>query len=174
MTPIITGVQIPDGARKVLQECMVESDVGSMRVTSYGRTEHDQARIMFENLEKPLTGPLAKKYKDQIERYRALYAAAGDKVIDVYAANHAIIAKDDVITLMEAKIKEIGGWNVSHHICNGPDAPCWVPDIDPQSIRPAENYTALVDALEAHPRIKKLLKPPLDEAVHVEIAKDAS
>jgi hypothetical protein len=157
-TPIITGKQIPDGARVVIQEIMQQSGVERCEVSSVERSPADQARVMTENLEMHGADKQLKLYRDP-----------GQQVIRVWMANHAIISRDELLKLMEAKIMELGPTRVSKHCC-GPDSPYWVIDIKPSSIPDAVEAKFISHAI-AHPRMLKVLRPPSDPAIHFEISK---
>ncbi len=169
MTPIITGIQLPDGAREIIQSIMLQTGVPTCMVTSMARTPHEQARIMYDNCAAQLPPSLYKQYKNSIERQYALYASRGDQVVKVYEDNHAILTRDECITLMEAKINALGPETVSKHCC-GPDAPYWVIDIAPSSIVD-DLEPAFIAACKAHPRMQKVLTPPADPALHLQLYK---
>ena len=89
----------------VLKDVMAKAGVASVVISSTARDPFNQARVMFDNIKK--TGVAAQK---------KLYAAAGDAVIDVFAAaQKAGKTRAETIKLMEAKIIALGPEKVSHH-----------------------------------------------------------
>lgn len=104
------------------------------------------------------------------EAQKKLYKMPGQAVIDVYVDRSSKgFAKADVIKAMEVKIVELGPQTVSRH-CAGPESTVWVVDIAPSSIR---NLAQFITAAKGHPRVEKVLEPPTDPAVHLEILKVA-
>lgn len=150
----ITGVELPEPAKKVLREILKSASLTSAQVTSGTRNAYDQARVMYDNLK-------AHGAADQ----KKLYGANGDKVIDVYVANSSK-PRDTVINLMKDKIVALGPSNVSKH-CSDTH---YTFDVAPSSIA---NQQKFVQAVQAHPSVSKLIQPPLDPAFHIEIPKSA-
>jgi hypothetical protein len=98
---------------------------------------------------------------------RALYAAAGDQVIDAYVASkEAGRDRNGILADMTAAIQRIGPGRVSKH-CADP-AVLGVVDIGPSSV---ENKERFVAAVEADPRVSNFLHPgnSSDPAYHIEI-----
>lgn len=154
---MITGVKISDVAAGVIEEVLKASNNKSCVVTSVERSPRDQARVMYENCEK--YGVIAQA---------ALYKKPGKAVVEVYATMHGSGAsRVDILAKMEEEINLVGPSNVSKH-CAGPDSPVWVIDIAPSSI---SNLTGFIKEAESHKRISKVLKPPVDPAVHLEVLK---
>src|SRR5215210_9481181 len=89
----------------VLTDILNAAGLTSCLITSTSRTPADQARIMFTNI-----------VNKGVASQKALYAAAGDAVIDEFVkAKNAGKPKDQIIAAMEAKIKALGPSKVSHH-----------------------------------------------------------
>ena len=89
----------------ILKEAGEASGNYSIVVTSTARTPYDQARVMFENLER--TGVLYQ---------RCQYRQPGREVIAVYEElSGKKKDKGEVIFAMEQKIKYLGPENVSKH-----------------------------------------------------------
>jgi hypothetical protein len=155
-TPItITGVPLPAPAEKVLKEVLLAAGLTLAKVTSVTRTPADQARIMYENI------------KQHGAAYNLrLYGPIGDKVIQVYVANHLKLKEADIIARMEAKIKELGPAKVSKH-CSDTH---YVLDVAPSSIA---NKGRFISAVSQHKAIMTFLQPPQDPAYHLEIPKDS-
>lgn len=151
-TAVIEGIALPPPAAKVLEEVLAKLGLSGATVSSAVRTPADQARIMYENC-----------VKHGAAHSKALYGAAGDKVIDVYI-KHQDEARDVVIELMQKKIEELGPGRVSRHL----STTHYVFDVDPASIPPTK-HSAFVAALRAHKAVSKVLGPPSDPAFHIEI-----
>lgn len=153
------GIVLPLGAELVIRDIMTRAGTKACMVTSTARTPYDQARVMYDNIQ-----------AKGVEAQMALYKLPGQKVVQVYTAmvtsGHAGL-RDSVIAGMEAKILELGPSTVSRH-CAGPDSPVWVIDIAPSSIANPANF--IVHA-EHHARVTKVLRPPADPAIHLEILK---
>ncbi|WP_223150991.1 lysozyme family protein [Flavobacterium ajazii] len=89
----------------ILKEVGRASNNNDIYITSTARTPHDQARIMFDNCERDL------------QEQRNTYLEPGQKIIDVYVTN-VNKTRNQVISLMEAKINELGPTTVSKHCAN--------------------------------------------------------
>jgi hypothetical protein len=141
-------------ARKVIEDILKAAGLTSCLISSTARSPADQARIMFENIE-----------AHGVANQKALYAAAGDAVIDTYSqAKKAGKTPKQIQAAMEAKIISIGPAKVSRH-CADPKK-LVVVDIAPSSIG---SKSAFEKAVRADKRVKKFLLPPLDPAYHLEI-----
>ncbi|MEY8761663.1 glycoside hydrolase family 19 protein [Chryseobacterium tongliaoense] len=99
---------ISQRTRTVLEEVGTASKNTDIYITSTARTPADQARIMYDNIER--TGAAEQK---------GIYANAGDQVIDVYTAGvNAQKTQEQIIQDMEAKINELGPSTVSKHLAD--------------------------------------------------------
>lgn len=144
---------------KVLEDILQAAGLTSALITSTARTPTDQARVMYDNIKK--TG---------VEKQKALYAAAGDMVIDEYVkAKKAGKTEIEIKAAMEAKIIAIGPTKISHHAAD-PNVLC-VFDVAPSSIAKKAEFEK---AVKADKRVKKFLVPPLDPAYHLEIPQPTS
>ena len=115
---------------KVLEDILQAAGLNSATISSTSRTPADQARVMFNNIEK--TGVAAQK---------KLYAAAGDAVIDEFVkAKKAKKTPTEIKAAMEAKIIALGPTKVSHHAAD-PNILC-VFDVAPSSITKKEAFDA--------------------------------
>lgn len=131
-------------------------------ITSTRRSATDQARVMLQNLERDW----APDHK--ADRQHALYGPAGDAVIDVYEAGKRAGKSIDVILVdMTQKIVALGPYNVSHHAADPVLDGINVFDVAPDSLRDHKTFTA---AAAADRRVKKVIAPPTDPAVHLEIS----
>jgi len=148
----ITGEPLPDKPKQVLTEILKAAGLTSARVTSVSRSPHEQARVMYDNI---IGHGASYNY--------TLYGPAGDEVIKVYDENKSK-SKDEIIRLMEAKIKHLGPPKVSRHCSESH----YVFDVAPSSIT---NHKKFSDATKAHKSVSKLIEPPVDPAFHIEIPK---
>ncbi|HVF48514.1 MAG TPA: transglycosylase SLT domain-containing protein [Pyrinomonadaceae bacterium] len=140
---------------KVLEDILHSSKLKSALISSTSRTPADQARVMYNNLE-----------REGVERQKKLYGPYGDKVIDVYVRSKAARRTGEQIQLdMEAKIKDLGPTNVSKHTAD--PRVLNVFDIAPSSIK---DQRAFEQAVKADERVKKFLTPSdSDPAYHLEV-----
>ena len=152
--PVLLGVALPDPAAKILKDILKAAEIAGATVTSAHRTPVDQARVMYENCVSK-----GAAYNE------ALYCVAGDRVVDVFAANQDQ-PRDAVIQLMTEKILEIGPERVSMHMSDTH----YTFDVAPNSI-PVEKHAAFVAAVLGNKAVSKLIQPPKDPAFHVEIPK---
>jgi hypothetical protein len=154
--PTLDGNALPGPAANVLKEILKAAGLPRATVTSISRTPADQARVMYENC-----------VSKGVQFNKNMYAAAGDKVVDVYAANKDK-PRATVIQLMLAKILEIGPSNVSKHISDTH----YTFDVAPSSI-PASKHAAFLAAVRAHKAVSKVIPPPTDPAFHIEIPRNS-
>jgi hypothetical protein len=154
--PTLQGNALPDPAAKVLREILKAAGLSRATVTSVGRTPAEQARVMYENC-----------VSKGVKFNKDLYAAAGDKVVDVYADNKDK-PREKIIQLMLAKILEVGPAKVSKHISDTH----YVFDVAPSSI-PKAKQPAFLKAINAHKAVSKVIPPPTDPAYHIEIPKNS-
>ena len=152
--PVLKGVPLPDPAAKILKNILKVAGLAGATVTSAYRTPTDQARVMYENCVSK-----GAAYNE------ALYCVAGDRVVEVFAANHDQ-PRDAVIQLMTEKILEIGPSSVSMHMSDTH----YTFDVAPSSI-PEAKHAAFVAAVLGNQAVSKLIQPPRDPAFHVEIPK---
>ncbi len=145
-------------SKTILREMLNHAGLDSCLITSTSRTPADQARVMFNNLK--AHGVAAQK---------ALYAAAGDQVIDVYSAKKAEGKTEAQIkAAMEAKIKAIGPEKVSRH-CADP-AVLNVVDIAPSSIANKHAFENAVNVAKNSGKVSRFITPHNgDPAYHIEI-----
>ena len=155
--PVLQGVPLPDPAATILKDILKVAGLTGATVTSAHRTPADQARVMYENC--VLKGAA---YNE------ALYCVAGDRVVEVFAANRDQ-PRDAVIRLMTEKILEIGPESVSMHMSDTH----YTFDVAPGSI-PVAKHAAFVAAVLGNKAVSKLLQPPRDPAFHIEIPKTAA
>ena len=142
---------------EVLTEILAKAGLGSFQITSTSRTPADQARVMFNNI-----------VSHGVAQQKGLYAAAGDKVIDVFVAQKkAGRTSDQIKAAMEKEIIKIGPGKVSRH-CADP-AVLNVVDIAPSSIANKQAFENAVETAMAKGKVSKFILPPSDPAYHIEI-----
>jgi hypothetical protein len=151
---ILQGIALPDPAARILKDILKVAGLGAATVTSAHRTPADQARVMYENCVSRGAAYNA-----------ALYCVAGDRVVEVFEANHDQ-PRATVIQLMTEKILEIGPEKVSMHMSDTH----YTFDVAPSSI-PAAKHAAFVAAVLGNKAVSKLIQPPRDPAFHLEIPK---
>jgi hypothetical protein len=154
--PALDGNTLPAPAAKVLKEILKAAGVARATVTSVSRTPADQARVMYDNC-----------VSRGVEFNKRMYAAAGDKVVDVFAANKSK-PRDTVIALMLKKILEVGPEKVSKHISDTH----YTFDVAPNSM-PANQQAAFLAAVRGHKAVSHVIPPPVDPAYHIEIPKNS-
>jgi len=129
--------------RAIMVDAMNKSKNNSILITSGTRTPEDQARIMKNNVD--IHG---------MEGQKSLYKASGQQVLDYYPDQKA----------MTDEIYRLGPSNVSKH-CGDPNK-INVLDIAPSSIKYQNEFKS---AILNDSRVSKLLYPPKDPALHLEI-----
>lgn len=139
---------------------MRQAGVTSLLITSTARTPQEQARIMYENIE-----------RYGVEHQKLLYGKYGDLVIDEYSkykakGNH----RQFIISQMLAKIIALDPSKISNHVAD--PAKLNVIDIAPSSIEPGLR-TLFMKCVQEEPRISRCFGPPADPAYHVEIPQPA-
>lgn len=139
---------------KVLKEIALSAGLKQVLISSTSRPPAEQARVMFNNLE-----------KYGAAHQKKLYAAPGQQVIDVYVEQKAKGASADAIqAAMERKIVSIGPTRVSRHASD--PRMLNVFDVAPSSIRDRPAFEA---AVRADKRVAYFLTPPRDPGYHLEI-----
>ncbi len=138
----------------ILKDILKAARLACATISSTARTPAAQARVMYNNLE-----------VEGVAKQKKLYAAAGDAVIDVYAAAKAAgMTSTQIKAAMEAKIIELGPTSVSHHAADPKILNVF--DVAPSSIA---DKTAFELAVRADRRVSKFLLPPADPGYHLEI-----
>jgi hypothetical protein len=143
-------------AEDILEKILFQAGIEGAEVTSTKRSAHDQARIMYYNIE-------AHGEKAQ----RKLYKPAGQEVISVYVHQKALGRdREGVIHEMELKIIEIGPQKISAHCIE--DQQREVLDVAPSSI-PEVKKPVFEGCVTHATGVTKFLKPPIDPAYHIEM-----
>lgn len=156
----MTSIWYGENARKMpadLEALLVQigSSVGvkELLLTSTLRTVEDQARIMVDMV------------KSRGSSYaHDLYGSAGDAVIEAIVCSvgetaQRLAAADEIRLQMRA------GRVISRHIEN-PDY--YAVDVSPRQLDAEGKQKVFIDAARAHPRVRQVIPPPGDPAVHVE------
>ncbi len=156
LNPARDSVKVSAYSRKVLLDIMKTSGIAKIIITSTARTAHDQARIMFENIE-----------RHGVAHQKNLYGSYGDKVIDEYSTlKNNGKSKVGIIAGLTVKINSLGPRNVSKHAGNPNKLN--VVDIAPSSINLAVRKKFEL-AVNNDSRVSSFLTPPKDPAYHLEI-----
>lgn len=156
------AVPLAPWAEKILDGILVRAGIDNAIVTSTKRSPHDQARIMYANL----NGPGSDKHA-YIDRQLRLYGDNGDRVIRVFEQQLSMgAAANDAIRAMERKILEIGPQKVSAHCSCDPDRE--VMDIAPSSI-PAVKRPVFGACVANARGVAKFIPFPGDPAYHIEM-----
>src|SRR5437763_7430899 len=153
--PNAKSADVSEFTLSVLRDIMRTADVAQLTITSTQRSPQDQARVMFDNIE-----------RDGVAKQKALYKPAGQSVIDAYAAaRNAGKSPDEIKAAMLARIVEIGPEKVSRHAADPKILNVF--DISPASVA---RQAAFVDAARNDRRVAKVLTPAEnDPAFHLEI-----
>lgn len=147
---------VSEYSKLVLTDIMQKAGVPSILITSTARTPADQARIMYENIE-----------RYGIDHQKLLYSRYGDQVIDEYSKYKSKKRhKQFIISMMKAKIIALDPSKVSNHVAD--PAKLNVIDVAPSSINPALRKL-FVDVVQSDERVAKYFGPPKDPAYHLEI-----
>ncbi len=141
-------------SRRVLKDVLRAAKLEVALVSSTSRSPAEQARVMFENLER-LGGT----------HQKALYGPYGDHVIDMYLQGKAAGRTADRIRRdMERRIVELGPTRVSRHAAD--PRVLNVFDVAPTSIA---SPRAFEQAVRGDRRVATFLTPPNDPGYHLEI-----
>lgn len=139
---------------RVLKEILRAAGLRACTISSTSRSPSEQARVMFNNLE-----------RHGAAHQKKLYGRGGDQVIDVYSQYKAQGATpEQVKAAMERKIVAIGPTKVSRHASD--PRVLNVFDVAPSSIRDRPAFEA---AVRADKRVSFFLTPPGDPGYHLEI-----
>jgi hypothetical protein len=147
---------VSEYSRLVLTDIMRKAGVPSILITSTARTPADQARIMYENIE-----------RFGVKHQKLLYSKYGDQVIDEYSKHKSKKHhKQFIISMMQAKIIALDPSKISNHIAD--PMKLNVIDIAPSSISLGLR-SLFVAAVQGEKRVAKYIGPPQDPAYHLEI-----
>ena len=156
LNPSRDSANVSAYSKTVLLDIMRIAGIPQIVITSTTRTAHEQARIMYENLE-----------QHGIEHQKKLYGPYGDKIIDEYAIlKRKGKIKTEIISGMTKRINALGPRNVSKHA--GDPSKLNVIDIAPGSITISAR-SKFEATINNDDRISTFLTPPKDPAYHLEI-----
>lgn len=142
---------------EVLTDILTAAGLNACLITSTSRTPAEQARVMFSNIK-----------NHGVASQKALYAAAGDQVINTYVSEKNAGKNDSQIkAAMELKIIALGPGKVSRH-CADPSL-LNVIDIAPSSIANKQAFEDAVEAAITSNKVSRFITPPGDPAYHLEI-----
>lgn len=141
---------VSEYTRGILREVGETTENMDIYITSTARTPNDQARIMYDNASRDL------------QEQRRTYRAPGQSVIDVFEQNQNQ-PRDQVITLMEAKINELGPSSVSRH-CADPA----VTNVFDVSIARLTNPNDFLTEIRGRTEVQTVLNE--NGAYHIEIS----
>ena len=156
--PTVTGETLDTVPREVLLEILVAAEETDARVSSYERTAHKQAALMYGICE-----------RDGVPKAKRLYSKKSHSIIDVYADNRGK-AEADVVALMTAEVKAVlkrlgSGRRTMMHV----DSANYTFDIAPSSLR---SRNAFRRALAKHPDVVRYFVPGgAERAFHIEVAR---
>ncbi|WP_339607176.1 hypothetical protein [uncultured Roseivirga sp.] len=158
----VTGLQLDDKPKRVLQEILNEAGLTKAMVSSYKRTPLKQVQIMYNKCE-----------DDGLQAAYNLYSSHADKVLDVYRDNQGK-SKDVIIALMKNKLDDIlqelgSDRKTMMHVGNTVN---YAFDVAPSSIT---NRTAFETAVKNHSDVvqARFFKPDGAEAAyHIEVSKN--
>lgn len=141
-------------SRRVLVDIMQRAGLTRLEISSTSRSPADQARVMYNNLE-----------RFGVAHQKSLYGPAGDRVIDVY--HHGKRRGQDASTIkarMTSEIIRIGPTRVSRHAAD-PNI-LNVFDVAPSSVARKQAFEREV---RADRRVTRFIMPPTDPGYHLEI-----
>lgn len=145
----------------VLKDVVRAAQLRSVLISSTSRSPPEQARVMYDNLE-----------RHGVEHQRALYAAGGRRVIDTYVRSRdAGKSRDAIISDMAATVREVGPTTVSRHASDPKVLNVF--DVAPSSVA---NRGAFERAVRAESRVdgRSFFMPPKDPGYHLEIPQPSS
>jgi len=160
--PELTGRSVPERARVVLLEILKKAELESATVTSTTRTAAEQAKVMFDFVN-----------RNGFDAALELYGPHGDAIIKVCSASYKqngkcsdpILPKmvDETRRQLELLQKQGNGRTELMHTSDTH----FTIDIAPESIADRPAFEA---AVAADSRVSRFLKPPLDKnSYHLEI-----
>ncbi|MEK8016281.1 MAG: hypothetical protein VSS75_005385 [Candidatus Parabeggiatoa sp.] len=146
---------VSEYTKQVLRDALIKSGNKRAIISSTARDPYNQARVMYNNLEK----------KDGVLSQKELYGRFGDQVIDVYVSSKkAGKNREQIIKDMKSKIEALGPQKVSNHAADS--KVLGVIDVAPSSITHKEDF---LKAIDADKRVSNIIQPPKDPAYHIEI-----
>lgn len=166
----------------VIKDALRYAGEAEATITSFVRTDADQARVMFEVLKAPLTKKIVDKLTQRnlvptsVNYSYNLYGANGDRVVDAYVAA-AGKSDDEIKAAMTAEIGKIKKSNASAFGGHMSDPNVLqVIDIRPSSITNLRLFDKAISPATDARIIKHLspFTPNVDQAFHIEVLQVAS
>ena len=160
--PKLTGRHVPNAVRKVLIEILKRAKLDGAEVTSTTRTIEQQAKVMFNYVN-----------RNGYDAALDLYGPHGDTIIEVCKTSYEkyekcvseILPKMVEETRHQVKLLEQQGVKRTE-LMHTSDTHYTI-DIRPESVK---NRAAFENAVEAHAKVTRFLKPPRDRnSYHLEI-----
>jgi lysophospholipase L1-like esterase len=156
--PNAKAADVTELSRRVLQDIMRRAGLSRVTISSTSRSPADQARVMFDNLE-----------RFGVNHQKALYGPAGDLVIEVYRrAKNAGLAAAVIKERMRVEIVRVGPTRVSRHAADPKVLNVF--DVAPSSV---QNRPAFEQAVRQDARVSRFITPPTDPGYHLEIPQSA-
>lgn len=163
--PGLTGREVPERVRTVLLDILTKAQIDGARVTSTTRTAAEQAKVMFDFVN-----------KNGFEAALELYGPHGDAIIEVCAASYKQHGKcvDPILPkMLEETRRQIELLSKQGdrrtELMHTSDSHFTI-DIAPESISDQPAFEA---AVAADRRVSRFLKPPLDRnSYHLEIPRE--
>lgn len=163
--PELTGRAVPERARKVLLDILKQAELESARVTSTTRTAAEQAKVMFDFVN-----------KNGFEAALELYGPHGDAIVKVCAQSYKQHGKcaDSILPKMVEETRRqiellVKQGDRRTELMHTSDTHFTI-DIAPESISDQPAFEA---AVAAERRVSRFLKPPLDKnSYHLEIPRE--
>lgn len=163
--PELTGRAVPQRVREVLLDILTKAQLEGARVTSTTRTAAEQAKVMFDFVN-----------KNGFEAALELYGPHGDAIVKVCAASFKQHGKcvDPVLSKMveetRRQIELLAKQGERRTELMHTSDTHFTIDIAPESISDQPAFEA---AVAADRRVSRFLKPPLDRnSYHLEIPRE--
>jgi hypothetical protein len=156
--PNAKSADVTEFSRGVLRDIMRRAGLSRVTVSSTSRSPAEQARVMFNNLE-----------RFGVAHQKALYGPAGDLVIEVYRkAKEAGRGAAAIKALMTDEIVRVGPNRVSRHAAD--PKVLNVLEISPSSVSLRQEFE---HAVRQDARVSRFITPPMDPGYHLEIPQPA-
>lgn len=163
--PELTGRAVPERVRAVLLQILKKAEIDGARVTSTTRTAAEQAKVMFDFVN-----------RNGFDAALELYGPHGDAIVKVCGASYKQHAKctDAILPKMVEETRRqlellVKQGDRRTELMHTSDTHFTI-DIAPESISDRPAFEA---AVAADRRVSRFLKPPLDRnSYHLEIPRE--
>lgn len=158
-SPTVDGISLDAAPHEVLVEILASAGLPKATVSSYERTTHKQAALMYGICE-----------RDGLKKAKRLYSSKSHSILDVYAAN-STEPEDKVVRLMtqevEAVLERLGpGRKTMMHVASKN----FTFDVAPSSLASRSKFKA---ALARHPSVSRYFAPGgAERAFHIEVSRE--